>query len=478
VSDRPTHPGEGEDSEGFRLVGDADLWGSDDSSSDADPSGEEEVRRPIRARDLLGEPEDPTQFGAVPIVRPEQDDPWGSDSGESLDSPDDADTAGSGAAELPHWADPPTGEVPKIFASDDDDSSWASVTSSQPRWRDQTSGWEETDLSDLAEDLPRIGGPDESAVEDFFTFDDTAAPDQEVFSVPRDPSEPYGGRGTDPFAATRAEGPAAGRNLGVATLVGVALAGLALFLLSLGAKFTMALVVVVLVLASAELLTTLRRVGYSPPALVALASAATFPLAAYWKGEQGLVLGVALTMFVLMLWYLLGVGHDQAVANIGGTLLTVVYVAVLGSFAALLLRSPHGTGLLLAAVLGPIAYDTVGLFAGRSFGRSPLSAASPNKTVEGTVAGMVAALLVTVVAVGGLVGSGITPFNRVGHAFVLGLVLAALAPLADLCESMLKRDLGVKDMGTLLPGHGGVLDRFDSVLIALPATYYVALVLL
>jgi phosphatidate cytidylyltransferase len=166
------------------------------------------------------------------------------------------------------------------------------------------------------------------------------------------------------------------------------------------------------------------------------------------------------------------------VPNIGVTVLTVGYVAVFGSFAALLLRSPHGTGLLIAALLGPIFYDIAGLFIGRSMGRSPLSSASPNKTVEGTIGGMVAAFLVTWIVVGGVIGSGITPFNSGGHALVLGLVLAGLAPLADLCESMLKRDLGVKDMGTILPGHGGVLDRFDSVLVALPATYYVALVVL
>jgi phosphatidate cytidylyltransferase len=458
VSDRPTHPGD-EEPEGFRVLGTSDPWdaGPDDEAGEPD----EEERRPIRARDLLGEPDDPSQFGAVPIVGPD------------TPAPDEP----SGESDLPHWADPPTGEVPRIFGDDSDDTSWASLSSSQPRWRDQSSGWESADLSDLSDDPPRVGGRDESTADDFFTFDDTAAPQPETYSVPRDPSDPYGGRGADPYAEGRAEGPV-GRNIGVAAVVGVGLAALGLFLLNVGPAATMALVVAVLVLASAELLSTLRRIGYSPPALVGLAAAAAFPLAAYWRGEQGLVLGLALTMFVLLLWYLLGVGAEHAVPNIGVTLLTIVYVAVLGSFAALLLRGPDGTGLLIAALLAPIAYDIAGLFIGRSMGRSPLSSASPNKTVEGTVGGMVAALLVTWVVVGGVVGNGIAPFNSGGDALILGLVLAGLAPLADLCESMLKRDLGVKDMGTILPGHGGLLDRFDSVLISLPATYYVALVLL
>jgi phosphatidate cytidylyltransferase len=458
VDDRPTQTDGDEEPEGFRLLGTSDPWGSDEGD-DAD----EGERRPIRARDLLREPEDPSQFGAVPVVEPDAEPPGDEREG----------------SELPHWAEPPTGEVPSIFGgAQDDDASWASLSSSQPRWRDQSSGWDDTDLSDLGEDLPRTGGLDDSAADDFFTFDDTAEAQPETFSVPRDPSEPYGGRGADPYANGRGEGPSGGRNLGIAALVGVALAAVALFLLSVGPAATMVLVVVVIVLASAELLSTLRRVGYSPPALVGLAAGAALPLAAYWRGESGLVLGLALTVFVCLLWYLLGVGSEHAVPNIGVTLLTVTYVGVLGSFAALLLRSPDGTGLLLAAVLAPIFYDIAGLFIGRSMGRSPLSSASPNKTVEGTLGGMLAALLVTWVVVGGVVGSGIAPFNSGGEALFLGLVLAGLAPVADLCESMLQRDLGVKDMGSLLPGHGGVLDRFDSVLVALPATYYTALVLL
>jgi phosphatidate cytidylyltransferase len=464
VDDRPTHPDGGDETESFRLLDSPDPW-------DPEPGDEpEEERRPIRARDLLDEPEDPAQFGAVPIVGADSEPP---DDESSGDEPPDV----SG---LPHWTEPPTGEVPRILGGDDvDDSSWASLSSSQPRWRDQSSGWDDTDLSDLGDDLPPIGARDDSAAaDDFFTFDDTSEPQPETFSVPRDPSEPYGGRGADPYAEGRAAGGVGGRNIGVAAVVGVGLAALGLVLINVGPAATMVLVVVVLVLASAEMLSTLRRVGYSPPALVGLAAAAALPLAAYWRGEAGIVLGVALTVVVCLLWYLLGVGSEHAVPNIGVTLLTVVYVGVLGSFAALLLRAPDGTGLLLAALLAPIAYDIAGLFIGRSMGRSPLSSASPNKTVEGTVGGMVAAFLVTWVVVGGVVGSGIAPFDSGGEALMLGLVLAGFAPVADLCESMLKRDLGVKDMGTILPGHGGVLDRFDSVLVSLPITYYLALVLL
>jgi phosphatidate cytidylyltransferase len=92
---------------------------------------------------------------------------------------------------------------------------------------------------------------------------------------------------------------------------------------------------------------------------------------------------------------------------------------------------------------------------------------SPGKTVEGVVAGGIAALVA-----GAIVGSKLTPWGGVRHGLELGLVVAILAPVGDLFESMIKRDLSVKDSGTALPGHGGLLDRFDSLLIVLPAAYY------
>jgi len=113
------------------------------------------------------------------------------------------------------------------------------------------------------------------------------------------------------------------------------------------------------------------------------------------------------------------------------------------------------------------------LVIGRIVGRTPLSAVSPNKTMEGLIGGMAVAFGVAVLIVG-----RITPFGQdpgdLGSAFVLGVVAALAAPLGDLCESMLKRDLGVKDMGSMLPGHGGLLDRFDALLFVLPATYFTA----
>ena len=462
MDDRPGHPDDEPRDEGFRVLGST-------GPSDPDPDTGAAPDAPVEG--------DPNQFGRVPVVRP--DEPAVPAPGPDETSPGPAGPGDETAPELPHWTDPPTGDVPRIFSSDEDDdlAAWSTVSSAQPRWRDQATDWDDSDLSALGEDLPPVGVRDEPEEEDaYFTFDDEETAQPETYSVPRDPAEPHGGRSADPFAEARTRSTGAGRDMGQAVVVGVGLAVAAGVLLWLGPRYAMALVVAVLVLASAELFTTLRRVGYTPPTLIGLSAAAAIPLAAYWRGESGMVLGVTLTLVVGLLWYLLDVGGEHAVPNLGVTFLTVLYVAVLGSFAALMLRAPDGTGMLLAAVIGTVVYDIAGLFIGRSMGRAPLSVASPNKTVEGTLGGMALALIATVVIVGQV--PGIAPFESFGDALLLGIVLALVAPVGDLCESMLKRDLGVKDMGNILPGHGGLLDRFDALLFALPATYYLARVLL
>jgi phosphatidate cytidylyltransferase len=154
--------------------------------------------------------------------------------------------------------------------------------------------------------------------------------------------------------------------------------------------------------------------------------------------------------------------------NIAVSVMAFVYVAFLGSFAALLLTGGSiGMRILLGAILATVAYDIGAYFVGRSMGKTPLApAVSPNKTVEG----MVGATLVTILVCWIVVGA-IEPWDR-GKAVWLALVVSLAAPLGDLCESMIKRDLDVKDMGNLLPGHGGVLDRIDALLFVMPATYY------
>ena len=144
---------------------------------------------------------------------------------------------------------------------------------------------------------------------------------------------------------------------------------------------------------------------------------------------------------------------------------------VLGSFAALLLDWPDGTWLLFVAILLAVGYDVGGYFVGSAMGRAPLSEISPNKTIEGLMGGVLTATLVSVI-VGvlelGPFGDTISLFDTV----LIGIAAAVVAPIGDLAESLMKRDLGLKDMGTVLPGHGGVLDRFDALLFVLPTVYF------
>ena len=117
--------------------------------------------------------------------------------------------------------------------------------------------------------------------------------------------------------------------------------------------------------------------------------------------------------------------------------------------------------------IATVAHD-VGAFAvGSRLGRTPLAPSiSPNKTWEGVMGASTATLIACL-----LIVRAIHPWN-VGRAFALALVVSVVAPIGDLCESMLKRDLGVKDIGWVLPGHGGFLDRIDALLFVVPATYY------
>jgi phosphatidate cytidylyltransferase len=119
-------------------------------------------------------------------------------------------------------------------------------------------------------------------------------------------------------------------------------------------------------------------------------------------------------------------------------------------------------------VLCAVGYDIGGYLAGSRFGRRHIAPSiSPNKTVEGLLAGMATSVVIGFILVG-----SISPWGRFS-ALALGVVVAVLAPVGDLCESLLKRDLGVKDLGGLLPGHGGVLDRLDSLFFVLPVAYLV-----
>jgi len=441
--------------EGVRIIG-------AEEAADAIERGAASPRRPEGEPRYGDRPTPPASEGQRPTLRFPL---------SSTDDPDSPRPRVSGTG-LPHWSDPPTGEVPRILPggdeepADDDLSAWSSFATSGPRWRDQPGDWDEEDDSIFHDDESRVGALDERerpAPDDFF------APEPDAVPAPiRTSSRPPRPGALPQEAEFEAE-----RDVRVAAVTGISLAALALILFSIGPGATMIIVTAVLVLAAAELFDALRRAGYQPATLLGLVATAALALGAYWKGEAAIPLVMALTVVFSLLWYLAGVSRARPTANTAVTVLAVAWVGLLGSFAALLLTHPDGVGVLVAAIVTSVAYDVGGLFFGSRLGNRPLMPEiSPNKTVEGLVGGMLSAVAAAVILL--YLVPGVHPWDQtITDAFILGVVIAVAAPLGDLAESMLKRDLGVKDMGSVLPGHGGLMDRFDGMLFALPATYYV-----
>lgn len=266
------------------------------------------------------------------------------------------------------------------------------------------------------------------------------------------------------------DGAGGGRDVPTAIAAGVGIAVVALICFALGPAVVTALVTVVVAIAAFEYFGATQRAGLRPAALLGLVATVAFPLAVYWRGEPAVPLLVALVSMFALVWYLVGAGGDSPVLEgVGSTLIGVAWIGLAGSFATLMLRGPDGRGILLAIIITAVIYDVGAFFLGRSFGRRPLSAASPNKSVEGVLGGIAASAIVGLILGG--VGLGL-PFHGFGHGLVMGVVVGIAATFGDLCESLIKRDLGVKDMGALIPGHGGVLDRIDGFLFVLPAVYY------
>jgi phosphatidate cytidylyltransferase len=381
----------------------------------------------------------------------------------------------SPAVELPHWTEPPTGEVPRILPEsepaeegdvEDDLDAWSSMAS--PRWRDTPGDWEGADFDPdefRGAEEARVGAlADRPEHSDLFSFDEP----EPLF----EPEPPPVRASSRPRPQTAGEEPAPGaRNVPVAVATGITGGALVLLVAWAGPTAFAVVAGAAVFLAVAELYNGLRLAGYHPATVLGLAATIGAFAAAYRNGEEALPLVLALFVVFGLLWYLAGVIRARPAANLAVTILAFAWVGFLGSFAALLLKFPdrHGVAFLLLAMIATIAYDVSAFFVGSRFGRSPLApAVSPNKTWEGLLGASVATVAVTLAVVAIF---GLHPWT-IGRAFALSLVVIVFAPLGDLCESMMKRDLGVKDMGAILPGHGGLLDRLDALLFVVPATYY------
>ncbi len=207
---------------------------------------------------------------------------------------------------------------------------------------------------------------------------------------------------------------------------------------------------------------------WRPVPLVGFAALAGMVLAARYGGQRQVMEVAAATVPILFLAVVMRGQRGGATVAIAGTLLGVYWIGFAFAHAVLLRDLHHGNAIIIDVLVGTFLGDTAAYLGGRLFGRRPLAPEiSPNKTVEGLFCGMLIAILSVFFA--GLYQDWLTQ----GDALVLGLAIAVLAPLGDLFESVVKRDAGSKDAGTLFGPHGGALDRLDAVIFTIVAGYYI-----
>jgi phosphatidate cytidylyltransferase len=381
---------------------------------------------------------------------------------------------------LPHWTDAPTGQVPIVVAREAalNDDPWASIPA--PAWREGEADWvaheDQFDASILAGAEKVVDArPWEFALND-------VAEVQEEPTVEAARPEPLRAQRTRHRASAN---PLAGRavrqsstsSISRATLTGVLLAAVVFAIFFAGPLPMAILVLVALSFASAEAFAGFRSVGAHPATILGIVAVATLGIAVYNKGL--VVVGAVSVLLVIFgfIWYASAQRKIDVLDGLGATIFVYVWVGVLGSYGILLIAPHtyahrHGMAYLFGALALTIVNDVGALFVGRWIGSRPLNAAlSPNKTIEGTIGGTLVTLLAGLILL-----PRVHPWT-VTHGLEAAVVLAVVVPLGDLFESMVKRTLGLKDFGRLLPGHGGLLDRVDGLLFALPTMYYLLHVL-
>ena len=274
---------------------------------------------------------------------------------------------------------------------------------------------------------------------------------------------------TDPAAPplTRPVG-RAGRNLPVAIAVGAALGGLVILtLLTVKATFLIYLAAA-LGIALTELAGALAKRDIRIPVIPVAAGGVAIGACMYWLGFQASLAALALTVIVIFAWRLPG-GASGYVKDVTAGVFTVIYLPFLASFVVAMLVPADGPRRVLTFVILTICSDIGGYAAGITLGRGGrhlmAPAISPKKTWEGFAGSVLACLA------GGALCLRFLLHGHVWAGLVTGAAAVFAAILGDLVESMIKRDLDIKDMGTLLPGHGGVLERLDSLLVVAPVVW-------
>jgi phosphatidate cytidylyltransferase len=270
-------------------------------------------------------------------------------------------------------------------------------------------------------------------------------------------ADPEAGTSEPPKKASRA-----GRDLPAAIAVGVLLGAMAIGVLNFWPIGWLPVLAVAMPIATYEVVRRLREAGYALPLIPLLLGGQAMIWLTFY-GPTGLLGAYGGTIVVCMVWRLVGQGLREQPVNylrdISATVLLATWVPLFGSFSALLIFQDHGGARTFTVIATVVFADIGGYVAGVLFGKHLLAPAiSPKKSWEGLGGSLLFGITASVLSVTFLL-------DRPAWVGVpLGLMLVITGVLGDLVESQVKRDLGIKDMGTLLPGHGGIMDRIDAML--------------
>jgi phosphatidate cytidylyltransferase len=257
----------------------------------------------------------------------------------------------------------------------------------------------------------------------------------------------------------------AGRNLRAAIGVGVGLGAVVIGTLFVWRPAFLALIVLAVAVGVWELVRAVRTTGVNPP-LVPLVVGGAMMAGFGWFGKvDALTFGLVVTVLAAMVWRLAD-GPPGYLRDVSAATLIAVYVPFLAGFAALLASPADGAKRVIVTLICVVLSDTGGYVAGVFWGKHRMAPSiSPKKSWEGLAGSLVAT------AIGAAIALAILFDVAPGWGLLFGLGVSAACVLGDLAESMVKRDLGIKDMSNLLPGHGGVMDRLDSIVFAVPTAY-------
>ena len=264
----------------------------------------------------------------------------------------------------------------------------------------------------------------------------------------------------------------AGRNLPAAIAVGTLLGGGVIAILLFAPYVWIGVVAVAMLVATHEVVRRLREGGFAIPVVPLLLGGQAMVWLTWPFGAAGALGAFGGTVVLCLIWRLLSGGVKEAPVNylrdVSVTIFLATWIPLFGAFGALLIYPEDGAGRVFCLMLGVVFSDIGGYTAGVLFGKHPMvPAISPKKSWEGLAGSLVFGVAASVLAVAFLLD------KPAWVGIPLGLMLVITGTLGDLVESQVKRDLGIKDMGTLLPGHGGLMDRLDSVLPSAVATWIV-----